>query len=154
MFDEIIRKTPIIGNLRTKIILTEFARTLSLLLSSGVSLLEALDIVGEALNSVTFRNAVIDSKKEIERGVNLSTALEIHEVFPPILPQMISVGEETGQIDEILEKLSEYYEKESEYAVKNLTSAVEPIIMIILGVGVGFMVISIIMPIYNLTTQF
>ncbi|KUK79562.1 MAG: Type IV fimbrial assembly protein PilC [Microgenomates bacterium 39_7] len=154
MFDEIVHKIPIIGNLRTKITLTEFARTLSLLLSSGVSLLEALDIVGEALNSVTFRNAVIEAKKEIERGVNLSTALEIHEVFPPILPQMISVGEETGQIDEILEKLSEYYEKESEYAVKNLTTAVEPVIMIILGLGVGFMVISIIMPIYNLTAQF
>lgn len=153
-FDKIITKIPIIGELRTKIILTEFSRTLALLLSSGVSLLEALDIVGEALNSVLFRDAVLDAKKEVEKGVSLATALEIHDVFPPILPQMVSVGEETGRIDEILDKLSEYYEKESEYAVKNLTTAVEPVIMIILGIGVGFMVISIIMPIYNLTAQF
>ncbi len=153
-FDKFLSKIPIFGVLRTKLILTEFARTLALLLSAGVSLLEALDIVGNALNSIVFREAVIDGKKEIERGLSLSAALEIKEVFPALLPQMIQVGEETGRIDEILFKLSEYYEKESEYAVKNMTAAIEPMIMIILGLGVGFMVISIMMPIYSLTTQF
>lgn len=153
-FDKFLNKIPIYGVLRTKIILTEFARTLSLLLSAGVSLLEALDIVGNALESVTYRDAVKEAKKEIERGLSLSAAIEIKEVFPSLLPQMIQVGEETGRIDEILFKLSEYYEKESEYAVKNLTTAIEPLIMIVLGAGVGFMVVSIMMPIYSLSSQF
>jgi type IV pilus assembly protein PilC len=152
--DKILRKIPIVGELRSKITLTEFARTLSLLLGAGVSMLESLDIVGKALNSIVYREALLGAKKEVERGVSLSTSLEIHEVFPAMLSQMILVGEQTGRIDEILLKLSEYYEKESEYAVKNLTAAMEPMIMIILGVGVGFLVVSIMMPIYSLTTQF
>ncbi len=152
--DKLLLKIPVYGVLRTKLVLTEFARTLSLLIASGVSLLESMDIVGNALNSISFRNAIHKAKDEVEKGVPMSTALQVYEIFPPILPQMISVGEETGRIDEILQKLSEYYEKESEYAVKNLTTMMEPLIMIILGVGVGFMVVSIIMPIYNLTNQF
>ena len=152
--DEVLFKIPIIGSLRTKLVLTEFARTLSLLIHAGVSLLEAMDIVGSAMNSYAFRQAMLDAKDEVEKGVPMSTALGVYEIFPAILPQMLSVGEETGKMDEILLKLSEYYEKESEYAVKNLTAVMEPVIMIILGVGVGFMVVSIMMPIYSLTTQF
>ena len=154
VIDKLILKIPIIGNLRTKTVLTEFARTLSLLIHAGVALLEALDIVAEALKSVTFRDAIKQSKDEVEKGVSLSQAIEIYDIFPPILSQMVAVGEETGKIDEILAKLAEYYEKETEYAIKNLTTMIEPLILIILGVGVGFMVISIIMPIYNLTGQF
>jgi type II secretory pathway component PulF len=152
--DQFILKLPVVGVLRKKLVLTEFSRTLALLITAGVSLLESLDIVSEALDSISFREVISQAKAEVEKGVSLSQALEVHDIFPPILPQMVSVGEETGRIDEILEKLSEYYEKESEYAVKNLTTMMEPMIMIILGVGVGFMAISIIMPIYNLTDQF
>lgn len=152
--DEFLFKIPIIGPLRTKLVLTEFARTLSLLIAAGVSLLEGLDIVGKALNSYSFRQAVLNAKDEVEKGVSMSVALGAYEVFPPIVPQMASVGEETGKVDEILSKLSEYYEKESEYAIKNLTTVMEPVIMIILGLGVGFMVVSIMMPIYSLTAQF
>ncbi|NMA29707.1 MAG: type II secretion system protein GspF, partial [Candidatus Pacebacteria bacterium] len=85
---------------------------------------------------------------------SLSMSISRYEDFPPILHQMMSVGEETGKLDEILAKLSEYFEKESEYAVKNMTAAMEPLIMIVLAVGVGFMVVAIIMPIYSLTSQF
>ncbi len=152
--DQFILNLPVIGILKKKLVLTEFARTLALLITAGVSLLEALDIVGNALASISFREVIHEAKNDVEKGLSLSQALEVHEIFPPILPQMVSVGEETGRMDEILEKLSEYYEKESEYAVKNLTSMMEPLIMIVLGIGVGFMVISIIMPIYNLTDQF
>lgn len=154
MIDEFLFKIPIIGTLRTKLVLTEFARTLSLLIHSGVSLLEAMDIVGKALNSYAFRHAVLKAKEEVEKGVSMSTALGVYDIFPVILPQMVAVGEETGQMDDILLKLSEYYEKESEYAVKNLTTVMEPVIMIVLGLGVGFMVVSIMMPIYSLTSQF
>ena len=145
---------PIIGVLQQKIVLTDFTRTLSLLLGAGVSLLEALEIVADAIDSAVYREELKEANKQVERGVSLSSAISRYEDFPPILHQMISVGEETGKMDEILGKISEYFEKESEYAVKNLTTAIEPMIMIVLGIGVGFMVISIIMPIYSLTSQF
>ncbi|MBU0576477.1 type II secretion system F family protein [Patescibacteria group bacterium] len=86
--------------------------------------------------------------------MSLSQALSANEIFSPILYQMAAVGEETGKLDEILLKLSIYYETESEQAVKNLTTALEPMIMIVLGLGVGAMVIAVIMPIYSLTSQF
>jgi type IV pilus assembly protein PilC len=127
---------------------------MSLLMGSGVPLLEAMEIVGQAMSSRMYRDVVLDSRDDVEKGVQLSNALAKYEIMPPILPEMIAVGEETGKMDEILLKLSEYYEKESEYAVKNLTTAMEPLIMIVLGVGVGLMVIAVIMPIYNLTSQF
>ncbi|MCC6711192.1 MAG: type II secretion system F family protein [Candidatus Pacebacteria bacterium] len=152
--DEFLFKVPIIGDLRQKIILTSFARTLSLLLNSGVPLLSALIIVAESMDSILYREAMQSISKKIEKGVSLARAISIFELFPSILHQMISVGEETGKIDEVLLKLSKYFESESEQAVKNLTSAMEPLIMVVLGIGVGAMVIAIIMPIYSLTSQF
>lgn len=152
--DRFILRIPVIGVLRVKTILTDFTRTLSLLLGAGVSLLEALDVVSSALDSSVYRSELREATKQVERGISLSNAMGNYEDFPPILNQMVKVGEETGKLDEILQKLSEYFEKESEYAIKNLTAAMEPLIMIVLGIGVGFMVISIIMPIYSLTSQF
>lgn len=153
-FDRFILNIPIYGVLRKKMVLTDFTRTLALLLGAGVSLLEAMDIVSSAIDSAVFREELTDTTKQVERGTSLSSAIGTYEDFPTILVQMTKVGEETGKLDEILGKISEYFEKESEYAIKNLTTAIEPLIMIVLGIGVGFMVISIIMPIYSLTSQF
>ncbi|HCC84938.1 MAG TPA: pilus assembly protein PilC [Candidatus Pacebacteria bacterium] len=147
-------KLPIFGDLRKKIILTDFARTLSLLLGTGVSLLEALDIVAAAMDSLLYREALKDATKQVERGDSLSAAVAKYDLFPPLLNQMISVGEETGKIDDVLSKLSVFYESESEQAVKNMTVAMEPMIMIVLGIGVGMLVIAVILPIYSLTSQF
>jgi type IV pilus assembly protein PilC len=152
--DEMLFKVPIVGTLRQKIILTSFSRTLSLLLSSGVPLLNALVIVSESMDSILYREAMRSITKKIEKGVSLSRAISVFDLFPGILHQMMAVGEETGKIDEVLLKLSKYFESESEQAVKNLTSAMEPVIMVVLGIGVGAMVIAIIMPIYSLTSQF
>ena len=151
---KLILKIPIIGPMRQKIILTDFTRTLSLLLGAGVSLLESISIVAEAVDNAVYRQELASAAKQVERGVALSEAIARYEDFPIILHQMMSVGEETGKLDEILHKLAEYFEKESEYAVKNLTTAMEPIIMVVLALMVGFMVIAIIMPIYSLTSQF
>lgn len=153
-FDQMMLKLPIVGVLMQKTMLTEFTRTMSLLLGSGISLLQGLEIVGESLENVIYREAMKDVGKNVEKGVTMSAALSRHEVFPPILHQMTNVGEQTGKLDEVLEKLSAYFETETSHAVKNLTTAIEPLIMIVLGVGVGAMVIAIIMPIYNLTSQF
>jgi type II secretory pathway component PulF len=152
--DALLLKVPIIGALRQKIILTNFSRTLSLLLSSGVPLLSSLVIVSEAVGSVLYRSALTEVTKKVEKGVSLSRAMSIYDLFPGILHQMLAVGEETGKLDEVLLKLSTYFESESEQAVKNLTAAMEPLIMVVLGLGVGAMVIAIIMPIYSLTSQF
>lgn len=149
-----ILKLPIVGVLQQKVVLTDFTRTLSLLLGAGVSLLEALEVVAGAIGSAVYREQLKEINQQVEKGVTLSDAIAHYENFPPILYQMIAVGEETGKLDEILAKISEYFEKESEYAIKNLTTAIEPMIMIILGLGVGFIVIAIIMPIYSLTSQF
>jgi type IV pilus assembly protein PilC len=153
-WDRILLKIPILSELIKKIILTEFARTLALLLGAGVSLLQAMEIVTKGVGNVIYQDALNEATKQIEKGVPLSKALAKYEEFPPILHQMISVGEETGKLDDVLAKLSTYFEQESEQAVKNLTTAMEPLIMIVLGIGVGAMVIAVIMPIYNLTSQF
>lgn len=153
-FDMLMLKLPVFGKLQQKILLTEFSRTMSLLLGAGISLLEALEIVGEAMENVVYRDAIKEAYKYVEKGSSLGMAVEKYDVFPKILPQMITVGEETGKLDEVLLKLSKYFETESEQAVKALTTALEPIIMIVLGLGVGFLIIAIVMPIYSLTSQF
>ncbi len=152
--DSMLLKMPVFGTLRQKAVLTELSRTLALLLSAGISLLQALEIVSEAANNILYRDALGTIAKQVEKGISLAQAVSAHPIFPPLLYQMISVGEETGKLDDVLLKLSTYYQSESEHAIKNLTTALEPIIMIVLGVGVGLMVVAIIMPIYNLTSQF
>lgn len=152
--DKLLLKVPVVGVMRQKIVLTNFSRTLSLLLGSGVPLLSSLTIVSAAMGSVLYRDAMADVAKKVEKGVPLSRAMAVYDLFPGILHQMLAVGEETGKLDEVLLKLSKYFESESEQAVKNLTAAMEPLIMVVLGLGVGAMVIAIIMPIYSLTSQF
>jgi type IV pilus assembly protein PilC len=154
-FDTFMLKVPIFGVLRAKVTLTELTRTLALLLGAGISLLQAIEIISEASDNILYREALQDSAKQVEKGIALSQAMARYaHLFPPILGQMIAVGEETGKLDDVLLKLSAYFQSESEHAIKNLTTALEPLIMIVLGVGVGLMVVAIIMPIYNLTSQF
>jgi type IV pilus assembly protein PilC len=147
-------KIPIYGRLKQKIILTELTRTMALLLSAGISLLQVLEIVAEASESALYQEELKDSAKKVEKGIPLAQAIQNPVLFPTILSQMVSVGEETGKLDEVLLKISSYFQSESEHEIKNLTTALEPFIMIVLAVGVGFMTIAIIMPIYSLTSQF
>lgn len=151
-FDRFMLKVPIMGTLSEKVLLTEFCRTMSLLLSAGISVLQVLDIISKALDNALYRQAISDVAKQVEKGVSLSLAMSRFDIFPPILLQMINVGEETGRLDEVMLKLATYFEAESEQSVKNLTTAFEPIVMIILGIGVGVLVVAIIMPIYSLTS--
>jgi len=154
VFEQLLFKVPIYGKLKRDLILTEFARTISVLLSAGISILDALNIVADTLGSKIFGAQVKQAALYVEKGVPLSDAVARIEGFPKILSQMVSVGEETGKLDEVLAKLANYYESESETKVKALTTAIEPLIMVVMGIGVGFLVIAVIMPIYNLTSQF
>ncbi|MCX6793502.1 MAG: type II secretion system F family protein [Candidatus Gottesmanbacteria bacterium] len=154
LVDQLIFKIPLFGELQKKIILVDFTRTLGMLVASGIHILEGLQILKNSLGNVMFRNAIGEISKKVEKGFPLGDSFAQYAVFPPIVSQMMKVGEETGKLDETLTKLSKYFQSESETLVKGLTTAIEPIIMVIMGVGVGFIVISVITPIYNLTSQF
>ena len=153
--DELLYKIPIVGPLQKQVALTELTSTLSLMTGAGVSILEGLTITAGVLDNVTVSNALKDVSSQVEKGFPVSFAFAKHpDVFPFILSQMIAVGEETGKMEEVLAKVSHVFEVESDQKVKSLTAAIEPIVMVILGLGVGFLVIAIILPIYNLTSQF
>lgn len=147
-------KLPVFGNLQKQIILTEVTRTLGLLVSTGISIIDALNIVSEGTGNVLYENALKETAKQVEKGLPIAVSLAAYEEFPPVVAQMVSVGEETGKLDEVLKKLSRYFESESEEMVKGLTTAIEPIIMVVLGLGVGFLIIAVVLPIYNLTSSF
>jgi len=153
--DELVFKIPLIGPLQKKVTLTELTRTLALMVGAGVPILEGLRITAGVVKNTVVSSAMLDVAVQVEKGFPLAYSFAKHpEAFPYILSQMIAVGEETGKIEEVLTKVSRVFEVESEQRVKTLTSAIEPIIMILLGIGVAFLVIAVILPIYSLTTQF
>jgi len=154
IYDTYILRLPIVGKLKTRVILTEITRTLALLVEAGISIVEALEIVSGAAGNELFAKSIRQASKDVERGIPLAAAIGQFEHFPPIVSQMIAVGEETGKVDEVMFNVSKYFESEAEQAIKGLTTAIEPIMMILLGVGVAFLVIAIVLPIYNLTSQF
>jgi type II secretory pathway component PulF len=153
VIDTLILKVPVWGELQRKMIMVDFTRTLGMLINSGIHILDGLKILKGAVGNVLFRNAIYEISQKVEKGFSLGDSFAQHEIFPPIISQMIKVGEETGKLDETMTKLSTYFQSETEHTVKNLTTLIEPIIMVVLGVGVGFIVISVITPIYDLTNQ-
>ena len=150
---KLILKIPLLGKIVTEVTLTNFNRTFGLLTSAGIPLLESIGIVSDQTENPVFKRALKESYSGVEKGLPFSSLLTA-SIFPRIVGQMIKVGEETGKVDEIFFKLADYFESESDHLVKNLTVAIEPIVLIILGIGVGFLVLSIILPIYKLTTSF
>ena len=147
-------KFPIIGDLTKKNILATTIRTLSMLLSAGIPLVEALKIVANIAENVVYMDAFLKIGERVQKGFSIANSFEETGVFPLIVNQMVATGEATGKLDEVLLKVADYFASEAEQSVKSLTSAIEPLIMIVLGLGVGFLVIAVVMPIYNLTSQF
>jgi len=154
IYDSTLLKIPVLKEIIKTSSLVDVTRTLSILIGSGVSILEALEIVKDTLENVVYQKAFLNIYKKVEKGVSLGTAMEEEEIFPPILVQMTQVGEQTGHLDETLARISRYFEMESELAVKAMTTLIEPAILVFLGVSVGFLVMSVITPIYNLTSSF
>ncbi len=153
-FDHISLRLPILGSVIAISSLVNSTRTLAILIGAGISILDALSIVIETTDNMVYQNAFINVSHKVEKGQSLGTSLEQEGIFPPILVQMSLVGEQTGNLDDTLLRLSKYFEVESEIAIKSLTSLIEPLILVILGLGVGFLVLSVITPIYNLTSSF
>ncbi len=153
-FDIYILRVPYIGPLIHKIIGTDIVHTLALLIKSGVSIIESLEIVALVSGNTLYRKGIQDTAKNVEKGVPLGASLSRQGFFPDMIIQMISVGEETGKLDDMMFKVAKQFQKDSLMTLKTLTSAIEPLMIIGLGIGVGIMVFSIIMPIYNITSQF
>ena len=124
-----------------------------MLIRAGVPVVESLTLAKEGVSSFIYREDLTTISKDVERGIGFGEGLARYEEFPLIMPQMIKVGEETGKLDDMLFRLSQYFKTESERAVASLVAAFEPIIMIILGLAVAFLVIAVILPIYDLTNQ-
>lgn len=154
IYDQAILKLPIIGSLRRNTILAEFTRTFGLLVGAGIPILEALKIVSAAVGNTVIEKVLQKAAFAAERGQPLAAPFAAAKEFPPILGQMVKTGEETGKLDEVMGNVSLYFESEAEHAVNNLTTALEPIILIILAAMVTFLIISIILPIYSLTSSF
>ena len=130
-----------------------FARTLGTLVEGGVAITTALHSVWATIGNTVLRDEIKNVSDEVTNGASLKDALKRCSFFPEAALNMIAVGEETGKLDEVLSKLAGYYETESEQKIKGLTTAIEPIILMILAVGVGFLMYAVIMPIYTLTNK-
>lgn len=152
--DKTLLKIPVISNVIKISTLVDSTRTLAILIGSGVSILDGLAIITETTDNMIYQKSFANIQKQVEKGISLGNAMIQENIFPPILVQMTIVGEQTGHLDETLGRISKYFEMESEMAVKAMTVLIEPSILVFLGVGVGFLVISVITPIYNLTSSF
>ncbi len=153
LIDNFLLKLPVFGNLNKKLILTEFSRTFGLLVGSGSLVVDSLLETADTLGNIHYKDAVKDIAKKVENGVKIGEAISAYPIFPPLLIQLIKIGEETGKLDETLMKASEYFERETDQIIKTLTTALEPIIIVVLGVGVAFLLISVIVPIYSLISS-
>lgn len=147
-------RLPVVGSVIRESTLVETTRTLALLVEGGVPILTALQIAQSATGNILFKEAFEDAAKKVEKGFALSEPFSVNKIFPPILGQMVAVGEQTGKLGDSLYKLSHYFETEADSLVRALTTMIEPLIMVILGLGVGFLVIAVLVPIYSLTSKF
>lgn len=150
----LILRIPVFGTIVKKINLARFSRTLGSLLGSGIPVLEALQTVGDALGNLVMREEMKKAVTAVRNGNSLAKTLQSSKVFPPIVPEMIAIGEETGELEKILMKLADFYDKEVSSLVANLSSVIEPLMLIIMGSLVGFIIVSVIGPLYSLTSGF
>jgi type IV pilus assembly protein PilC len=150
MVDRMKLRVPIFGVLFQKVALSRFASTFSMLLRSGVPILQALEIVSETVNNRVVATALEDVEASVSEGESMSKPLATHAVFPPMVVQMLAVGEETGQVDVMLEKVASFYEAEVEASVDALTSLIEPLLIAVIGGCVGAAVIALYMPMFNI----
>jgi type IV pilus assembly protein PilC len=150
VWDKIKLRFPMFGKLVHKICISRFSRTFAALLRSGVPILETMRIVSQSSGNTQIEFAIEKSAASIERGDNLAQALGQHPIFPPMLVRMIAAGEQTGKVDVMLEKLSDFYDEEIEATLNGLTSLIEPLLIVFLGVVVGSIVICMFLPIFKL----
>lgn len=148
-----VLKIPVLRAIITKVAIARFSRTFSALISAGVPVLEALDVTSRALGNVVFEDALKDAASKVESGSTLSAEIEKNDLFPAIVPQMLAVGEETGQTDTVLVKVADFYEEEVDVAIDGISAIIEPVMIVLMGSMVGLIAASVMMPIASLSSS-
>ncbi|MFC1709094.1 type II secretion system F family protein [Candidatus Omnitrophota bacterium] len=151
--DRIKLRLPIVGGLIVNIEISRFSRLLGTLLMSGVPILQALKICADTSGNYIVSSAIYDMSLSIEKGSNVYDSMEEHKIFPKILTRMVNVGEESGQLDKILLQISDEYEEEAEGSITGLTSLLEPLLIVVMGIIVGFIVVALFFPIFTMGTM-
>lgn len=153
IFHRVVLKVPAIKGIIEKVAVARFARTFSALMGAGVAVLESLNVTARAVGNVVYEKALTDAAIEVKNGKNLSTIIEKNPLFPPIVAQMLAVGEETGQTDTVLVKVADFYEEEVDTAIDGISSIIEPVMIVGMGGMVGLIAASVMMPIAGLSQQ-
>lgn len=154
MFDKMLLGMPIFGTLFQRIFLVRFTRSLQTLILGGVNISKALTITSEVVTNSVYRDLILETIKEVEDGNSITSVFERSEQFPKMVSQMISIGEKSGKLDTVLGRVTDFYTREINNIISNLMSLMEPIIMVVMGVGVGLMVAAIILPMYKMASSF
>lgn len=154
VIDRILLKIPVIGDLIRKTAVARFTRTFATLLTSGVPMLDSLEITAKTAGNAIVEDAIINARKLVSEGKSIVESLSTSKIFPPMVLQMIGAGEQTGALDQMLNKIAEFYEEEVDRAVHTLVSLLEPIMIVFIGVIVGGIVLSIYLPIFTLISKF
>jgi type IV pilus assembly protein PilC len=150
VYDTFKLKAPVFGKLNHKIALARFSRTLGTLMVSGVPILQALETVAGTVDNDLIGDAILEARARIREGDRIGDPLQKSKLFPPMVVQMVSIGEESGALDQMLEKIAEFYEQEVDTALSSLTAAIEPVMIVFLGFSVGFIVISMFLPLVSI----
>jgi type IV pilus assembly protein PilC len=150
IFDKVSLKLPILGPIVRKSCISRFARTLSTLIGSGVPILESLDIVTDVVNNRILGRVIRQMRQSVEKGERLTASLKVNEEFPPDTVKMISVGEESGNLEKMLNKISDFYDRATGYSIKKLVASLEPILLLVMGAVVAFTMASMLLPIFNM----
>lgn len=143
-------KIPIISSLNKKIIVSRLTRTLSTLLSSGVPLIQALPVIADVLGNTLAKEALNNIKERVVKGEELNVSFRNERIFPEMLSSMIAIGEETGKLDEVLNKTADFYDDELEQAIMSTTALIEPLLIVVMGLAIGFIVLAIMIPMFNM----
>ncbi len=149
-WDKIKLKLPLFGEILRKVYIARFTRTLSTLLASGIAILESLQIVSTTIGNKILEKVVLSAREEVKNGIAMTIPFKKSSEFPDIVGQMIEVGQETGELDSVLSKLADYYDEEVDTAVKNISTLIEPILLLCMGILVAFFMVAIMMPIYGM----
>lgn len=148
-WDRLQLKIP--GGIIKNVYMARFTRTMGMLIESGLPIIEAIEIVAEVMDNAVYAQSLKETAGQVKRGVPMSRPLASDQNFPPIVSQVVNVGEQTGELDKILKKLAEFYETDVNSKIAGLSSLIEPVVMVVLGIGVAFIIFSILMPIYSIS---
>lgn len=152
-WDQVKIKLPIFGPLFRYIYITRFAENLAILLAGGIPIIKALTITSAVVNNIVYKKIFLEAAEEVKRGGNMSSVLRKNELIPSMVSHMVKIGEDSGQIDSVLLHVANFFEQEVEAITKNLSALIEPVLVVLIGLAVGFMAFAILMPIYNIAGQ-